>query len=334
MHAFNTRSNNGQQYKWDAFICHASEDKDFVHNLALALNKKIDVWYDKFILKVGDSLLAELDRGLKESKYGIVIVSPNFSKYWTGNELDGLFAKETGGQKVILPVWLNITQEEVVGISPILAGRVAAKASDDIDKVVNDLISAIKPELLPLVPDARDIIRKTSIPFGDNYCRLPCYFPSVSSVKTRLKPVQYIELLLRLGHPLFLVSAYDIYKSGPRDRKRIKKLLNIAKKEGCALIADSGNYESYWKEDKDWKIKDYQKFLKTKEKSHISSGFDIDEKQLNINLFDFQKFTVKTALKKGRFAVFADCGLGKTLMQLSWAEEVFNYTGELKGYSW
>ena len=73
---------------------------------------------------------------------------------------------------------------------------------------------------------------------------------------------------------------------------------------------------------------DYQKFLKTKEKSHVSSGFDIEEKALNISLFDFQKFTVKTALKKGRFAVFADCGLGKTLMQLSWAEEVFNYTGQ------
>ena len=72
----------------------------------------------------------------------------------------------------------------------------------------------------------------------------------------------------------------------------------------------------------------YQEFLKTKEKNHISSGFDIEEKELNINLFDFQKFTVKTALKKGRFAVFADCGLGKTLMQLSWAEEVFNYTGQ------
>jgi len=73
---------------------------------------------------------------------------------------------------------------------------------------------------------------------------------------------------------------------------------------------------------------DYQKFLKTKEKSHISSGFDIDEKQLNKSLFDFQKYTVKIALKKGRFAVFADCGLGKTLMQLSWAEEVFNYTNK------
>lgn len=73
---------------------------------------------------------------------------------------------------------------------------------------------------------------------------------------------------------------------------------------------------------------EYQEFLKTKEKSHISSGFDIEENKLNTSLFDFQKFTVKTALKKGRFAIFADCGLGKTLMQLSWAEEVFKYTNQ------
>ena len=109
MHGSNTRSIKGHQYKWDAFICHASEDKDeFVRDLALALNEIINIWYDEFILSVGDSLFTELNRGLKESKYGIVIVSPNLLKYWTGNELDGLFAKETDGQKVILPVWLNI----------------------------------------------------------------------------------------------------------------------------------------------------------------------------------------------------------------------------------
>jgi|TARA_R110002049_G_scaffold641_2_gene3845 hypothetical protein len=73
---------------------------------------------------------------------------------------------------------------------------------------------------------------------------------------------------------------------------------------------------------------EYKEFLKTKEKSHISSGFDIEEDKLNSSLFDFQKFTVKIALKKGRFAVFADCGLGKTLMQLSWAEQVYNYTNK------
>ena len=72
----------------------------------------------------------------------------------------------------------------------------------------------------------------------------------------------------------------------------------------------------------------YKDFLKTKEKSHISSGFDIDEKELNSNLFDFQKYIVKVAIKKGRFAIFEDCGLGKTIQQLSWAEAIYNKTKE------
>lgn len=73
---------------------------------------------------------------------------------------------------------------------------------------------------------------------------------------------------------------------------------------------------------------EYKEFLKTKEKTFISSGFDIDEKELNTNLFDFQRHIVKIALKKGRFALFEDCGLGKTLQQLSWANAVYNHTGK------
>jgi hypothetical protein len=68
----------------------------------------------------------------------------------------------------------------------------------------------------------------------------------------------------------------------------------------------------------------YQDFLKTKKKGFIESGFEVEE--LNRNLFDFQEFTVKTALRKGRFAIFADCGLGKTLMQLEWANQVVKKT--------
>jgi DNA modification methylase len=70
----------------------------------------------------------------------------------------------------------------------------------------------------------------------------------------------------------------------------------------------------------------YKEFLDTKKKSFISSGFE--PKGLNKNLFDFQEHIVKIALRKGRFAIFADCGLGKTLMQLSWAEAVYIHTGE------
>lgn len=72
----------------------------------------------------------------------------------------------------------------------------------------------------------------------------------------------------------------------------------------------------------------YKEFLKTKEKNFISSGFKVKDKDLNINLFDFQKHILKIALEKGRFAIFADCGLGKTLMQLSWAECIFQKTNK------
>tara|TARA_R100000808_G_C2142963_1_gene150743 strand:+ start:176 stop:2350 length:2175 start_codon:yes stop_codon:yes gene_type:complete len=70
----------------------------------------------------------------------------------------------------------------------------------------------------------------------------------------------------------------------------------------------------------------YQEFLQSKEKFHIESGFDINVDKLNRNLFEFQKYAVQIALRKGRFAIFADCGLGKTLMQLEWAYQVTQYT--------
>jgi DNA modification methylase len=71
---------------------------------------------------------------------------------------------------------------------------------------------------------------------------------------------------------------------------------------------------------------EYTDFLNTKKKTFLESGFDINEINLNENLFEFQKYAIKTALKKGKFALFFDCGLGKTLMQLSWADAVFNET--------
>ncbi|MCP4441311.1 MAG: DNA methylase [Aureispira sp.] len=70
---------------------------------------------------------------------------------------------------------------------------------------------------------------------------------------------------------------------------------------------------------------DYKEFLNSKEKSIISSGFDVLDSDLNDKLDHFQRYIVKIALKKGRFAIFADCGLGKTFMQLEWAYQVGKY---------
>lgn len=70
----------------------------------------------------------------------------------------------------------------------------------------------------------------------------------------------------------------------------------------------------------------YKDFLKTKRKSFLESGFDISEDALNPHLKDFQKYGVKTALMKGKFAFFFDCGLGKTFSQLEWAKQVNKHT--------
>lgn len=70
----------------------------------------------------------------------------------------------------------------------------------------------------------------------------------------------------------------------------------------------------------------YEDFLKTKQKQIIESGFDVDESELNPMLFDFQKFTVKRALKSGKYAIFANTGQGKTPMQLEIAHQVFSKT--------
>lgn len=66
----------------------------------------------------------------------------------------------------------------------------------------------------------------------------------------------------------------------------------------------------------------YNEFLKSKQKEVILSGFDIHENELNEMLFNFQKFTVKRALKAGKYAIFADTGQGKTPMQLEIAKQV------------
>jgi len=70
----------------------------------------------------------------------------------------------------------------------------------------------------------------------------------------------------------------------------------------------------------------YDLFIETKRKTHTKSGFVVTDNDLHPMLFPFQRFIVKRALEVGKYAIFADCGLGKTFMQLEWAKHVVNHT--------
>jgi hypothetical protein len=105
----------------------------------------VKVWYDAFTLKMGDSLRRSIDKGLANSRYGVVVLSPSFfAKEWPQKELDGLVAREVEGEKVILPIWHNVSREEVCRYSPTLADRVAASSADGTDVVVAKILEAIQ----------------------------------------------------------------------------------------------------------------------------------------------------------------------------------------------
>ncbi len=133
--------------KYDVFISHASQDKtDVARPLAIRLQLLgLKVWIDESELTLGDSLRRSIDRGLSFSSYGVVILSPSFfSKEWPNRELDGLVAREDGRDKVILPVWHNVSSGEILKYSPTLADKLAVSTSSGIDHVADRIFEAVR----------------------------------------------------------------------------------------------------------------------------------------------------------------------------------------------
>jgi len=134
--------------EYDVFISHASEDKDeVVRDLANALQKEdLKVWYDEFELRIGDSLRRKIDKGLAKSRFGIVVLSPYFlRKGWTNYELDGIITKTVTGEQVLLPIWHNITKQEVIDYSPSLADKLArSTATHTIEEIAVEISNLIK----------------------------------------------------------------------------------------------------------------------------------------------------------------------------------------------
>jgi hypothetical protein len=132
-----------------AFISHDSRDKEaFVRGLAHELAKQFcTVWYDEFSLKVGDSLRASIEHGLRETKKCIIVLSPNFlsNEGWGRAEFDSVYTREILEKKnVILPVWLNVDVKDVYNYSPRLADKVGLAASLGVREVARLLANEVK----------------------------------------------------------------------------------------------------------------------------------------------------------------------------------------------
>ncbi len=134
---------------FDVFVSHASEDKDVVvRPLAQALRDRgLQVWYDEFELRIGDSLRRKIDNGIARSRFGIVVLSPAFfAKGWPQYELDGLVTMSVSGKQVLLPLWHGVSKDDVTSQSPSLADKVALRTADyTIDEIAAEIAGVVQP---------------------------------------------------------------------------------------------------------------------------------------------------------------------------------------------
>ena len=132
--------------KYDIFISHASEDKkEIAKPLAdLLIKNNLTVWYDEYSLSIGDSLTEKIEEGLSKSSLGVIILSNNFfNKKWPRKELNALSTIELINGKTILPIWHNVTFQDVVGYSPSLADKFSLNTSNGTEYITQQLIKEV-----------------------------------------------------------------------------------------------------------------------------------------------------------------------------------------------
>lgn len=131
---------------WDVFISHAHEDKDdFVRPLAAELDRAgLRVWYDEYTMVPGDSVRESIDRGIRRSQAGILIMSAHFfHKFWTKQETNGLFSMASSHGTRLIPVLHELDPKELVDHSPMLADLYAIRSEVGMEAVVAGVLRAV-----------------------------------------------------------------------------------------------------------------------------------------------------------------------------------------------
>ena len=120
------------------------------------------MWYDKTSIGWGDDIRTSIDNGLLNCDYGVVVFSKAFlgKKKWTEYEVSALFGLETVDRKRILPIWHEVTYEDVLKYSPAVAQRRAKSSEEDSnDDIVNSVLSMLGRPQIATLPKAASASR-------------------------------------------------------------------------------------------------------------------------------------------------------------------------------
>ncbi|MDU1602827.1 MAG: toll/interleukin-1 receptor domain-containing protein [Clostridium sp.] len=301
--------------KWDVFISHASDDKDgFVIPLVDKLkNYGVEVWFDKFALKIGDSLSRSIDKGLRESNYGVIVISKAFIRNnYTNYELTSLLNKEVGNRKIILPVWYDISEKDVKKYNYYLADKMALDSSNmTLDEIAESIIEVIRPDIYTII----DRLHVTKKLYNDSMIRNvkpdAIYNVMKNAMENKSKRYKRLPLdtmiLLRIIHEVYkevdsmsYEELVDIYKYNMNPQREalieIKNatiyLENISgknyddKKKNCIyrIINMLSMYENIYYEDVPLNIISVEEFNRVKQsyKSFVPDTSKLDSTLLII----------------------------------------------------
>ncbi|HEX7239609.1 MAG TPA: toll/interleukin-1 receptor domain-containing protein [Longimicrobiaceae bacterium] len=159
----------------DLFISYASEERETVARplAELLSGLGVNVWFDQFDLKIGDSLRQKIDQGLAGCRYGVVVLSKSFfSRHHPVRELDGLAQREVDGNRILLPIWVDVTDRDVRTFSPPLADRIAAKWEEGLYSVATKILEVVRPEILEKIQSETKYLPLARIHSGRELARI------------------------------------------------------------------------------------------------------------------------------------------------------------------
>lgn len=146
--------------KWDVFVSHAHEDKEQIARpiAHLLADMGFRVWFDEWELEVGDSITQKISDGLKYSHFGLVILSKKFfEKKWPRDELSSILNLEIGSSLRVLPIFHQVTIDELRCLEPLLVDRFGLSSEVGLRelaaKVAQKLLSVSNLEQLTGMPD-------------------------------------------------------------------------------------------------------------------------------------------------------------------------------------
>lgn len=127
------------------------------------------------------------------------------------------------------------------------------------------------------------VLRPKEIVLGSTSLETPVFFPSISTVKTALQPTEYLSTLhsLRSLNQNLLISAFDLSRSSNGDE--LAEKLRIAQEASAVILMDSGNYESFWKDEQTtWQQSDFHNVLSQYPRT-FAFGFDEQNPPSDVN---------------------------------------------------